>query len=139
MFDLGMRTWREVYPAGQLSVLPGFLNEFGNGGPGKRWKFSMTNDDEFVAIFGGFRLWHGFAQENSEANDWSDFSSLPPGGYLDDFWLYTKVLDTTTVTGADFKTSEGSIVRISCLFLWWWFCVTVSVCCVTVCVGSVVV
>ena len=108
MFDLGMRTWREVYPAGDLSVLPGFINEFGNGGPGKRWKFSMTNDDEFVAIFGGFRLWHGFAPENSEENDWSDFSTLPPGGYLDDFWIYTKVLDTTTVTGADFKTSEGS-------------------------------
>eukprot|EP00602_Paraphysomonas_sp_CaronLab_P006179 CAMPEP_0185022774 /NCGR_PEP_ID=MMETSP1103-20130426/5476_1 /TAXON_ID=36769 /ORGANISM="Paraphysomonas bandaiensis, Strain Caron Lab Isolate" /LENGTH=939 /DNA_ID=CAMNT_0027554999 /DNA_START=122 /DNA_END=2940 /DNA_ORIENTATION=- len=112
MFDLGMRTWREVYPAGQLSALDGFLDEYGNGGPGKRWKFSMVNDDEIVAIFGGFRLWHGFAAENSEENDWSDYSSLPPGGYLDDFWFYEKILDTTTVTGADFKTSEGSWTKI---------------------------
>jgi hypothetical protein len=107
MFDLNMRAWREVYAAGELSHLDGFLDSYGWGGPGKRWKFSMTNDDEIVAIFGGFRLWHGYAQENAESNDWTNYQSLPPGGYLNDLWFYTKTLDFTTVPGLTFKTTVG--------------------------------
>lgn len=107
MFDIAMKAWRQVYSEGELSHLDGFLDNYGWGGPGKRWKFSMTNDDEIVAIFGGFRLWHGYAQENSEANDWSNYKTLPPGGYLDDLWFYTKTLDFTTKPGSTFKSATG--------------------------------
>jgi hypothetical protein len=41
-------------------------------------------------IFGGHRLWHGFASDNSDANRWNSTAELPFGGYLDDFWIYEK-------------------------------------------------
>lgn len=110
MFDINMRQWREVYGEGELSRLDGFLDSYGWGGPGKRWKFSMTNDDEIVAIFGGFRLWHGYAPENSEKNDWKNYRTLPPGGYLNDLWFYTKILDRTTTPGSTFKTTVGTYI-----------------------------
>jgi hypothetical protein len=130
MFDLNMKAWREVYSKGQLSSLTGFTDKFGWGGPGKRWKFSMTNDDEIVAIFGGFRLWHGFAQENTQYNDWKDYSTLPPGGYMDDFWFYTKVLDTTTKPGSNFKTTNGIYYVILIYFV-----LTISLICLHVCIS----
>lgn len=112
MFDIGMKSWRQVYQAGALSALDGFLDDFGNGGPGKRWRMSMVEVDATMAIFGGHRLWHGYALENSEENDWNDFTAYPFGGYLDDFWIYTKVLDLKTETGSDFKTTDGSWQKI---------------------------
>lgn len=61
--------------------------------PGKRWKFSMvagrdTNSKDTVAlVFGGHRLWHGFASDNSASNNWSQYDVIPKGGYLDDLWI----------------------------------------------------
>jgi len=60
--------------------------------PGKRWKFSMvsgqdTNGNTIALVFGGHRLWHGFASDNSASNNWSLFDKIPKGGYLDDLWI----------------------------------------------------
>lgn len=108
MFDIYLKSWRQVYAAGGLSKLDGFVKE-GEiwGGPGKRWRHSMINVGNIMVVFGGHRIWHGFAFENSEDNDWLDYTTYPKGGYLDDFWVYTKVLDTVTEDGSDYKTSEG--------------------------------
>lgn len=110
MFDIYIRSWRQVYAAETLSKLDGFVKR-GEiwGGPGKRWRHSMVNVDNVMVIFGGHRLWHGFALENTEENDWLDYTTYPKGGYLDDFWVYTKVLDTQTVDGSDFKTTDGML------------------------------
>lgn len=43
-----------------------------------------------MIIFGGHRLWHGFATDNSESNSWSSYDEYPEGGYLKDLWVYTK-------------------------------------------------
>ena len=43
-----------------------------------------------MMVFGGHRLWHGFATDNSESNSWSSFDEYPRGGYLEDLWVYTK-------------------------------------------------
>lgn len=96
-----------------------------NAGPGNRWRHSIAVsksykngtkiiDDKIVdninqkfALFGGHRLWHGLSIENSEANSWENFDSLPPGGYLDDLWIYTKNLDFSTNPGETYKTTTG--------------------------------
>ena len=59
-------------------------------GPGKRWKFSVAYDGLSMMVFGGHRLWHGFATDNSESNSWSSSQEYPKGGYLQDLWVYTK-------------------------------------------------
>ncbi|CBN78621.1 conserved unknown protein [Ectocarpus siliculosus] len=80
-FDLRDNSWMEIYP----------LGHFAEGeGPGKRWKFSVAYDGLSMMVFGGHRLWHGFATDNSEANSWSSFAEYPEGGYLQDLWVYTK-------------------------------------------------
>ena len=80
MFDVYLRVWREVYPAGALSrlygeILPdGSLQPYtasevpvdsgGFAGPGKRWRHSMVVGPQYeedcvlkqdMAIFGGHR------------------------------------------------------------------------------------
>lgn len=84
--------------------------------PGKRWKSSLTyipnreeeneenNDLYRFLLFGGHRLWHGFAQMNSVGNMWNDTSELPKGGFLNDLWEITlnttsMVLNSTEITG----------------------------------------
>lgn len=93
-----------------------------NAGPGKRWRHSMdigtaytitdadTGDTlhrQTIAVFGGHRLWHGFAGENNYANNWGNFDQYPFGGYLNDLWMYTKNLDFLTTPGETFKGNEG--------------------------------
>jgi hypothetical protein len=93
-----------------------------NAGPGKRWRHSLTLGEEYqivdsvtgdteyrqsTALFGGHRLWHGFASENSFENSWGNFDRFPFGGYLEDFWVYTKNLDYQTTPGETFKSNEG--------------------------------
>lgn len=63
-------------------------------GPGKRFSFSSAVSGFKMYVFGGYRLWHGFADPNSAANDWSDVSQYPAGGYLNDLWVYDKNLCT---------------------------------------------
>lgn len=83
--------WREV-------------GDLGRRGPGKRRKPAFGSDKMRLVVFGGYRLWHGFAPENSAANDWdvvapSDTneatSKQPYGGFLDDMWVF--IWDTTGV------------------------------------------
>ena len=33
-----------------------------------------------MAVYGGHRVWQGFASKNSYANSWADTSELPTGG-----------------------------------------------------------
>lgn len=75
--------WRE------LAVL-------GREGPGKRWRMSSTINGGDWFIFGGHRMWHGYAQANDVDNRWEDLELYPHGGYLDDLWKYEK--DTNTWT-----------------------------------------
>lgn len=94
-------------------------------GPGKRWKATMTVGPKYFdpsdpsdvyptgrwkqqfAFFGGFRIWHGFYDANYEGNNWEDYNKGQYGGYLDDFWIYTKYLDTRTNPGENFMESSG--------------------------------
>ncbi|RYY89739.1 hypothetical protein EON63_00140 [archaeon] len=59
-----------------------------------------------MAIYGGHRLWHGYSQENSQDNNWSNYTTRPRGGYLDDLWIYTKYLDYSN-PGEGYKTNNG--------------------------------
>eukprot|EP01035_Chromulina_nebulosa_P018558 gene18558-24281_t len=104
-----------------------------HAGPGARWRHSIVTAKPFnesdgsllqtmtaksynkshgvlvqrMYIFGGHRLWQGFSQENSQYNDWSNYTTREQGGYLDDFWMYTKVLDFATLPNADYKKANG--------------------------------
>lgn len=60
----------------------------GRSGPGERWRAASASDGLRWVVFGGHRLWHGFAPENEEANRWSSTSKYPYGGYMDDLWLF---------------------------------------------------
>ena len=52
-FDFTDNSWTEVAEIDNWRM-----------GPGKRWKVSSASDGLFMYIFGGFRLWHGFAAQN---------------------------------------------------------------------------
>jgi len=82
-FDARDDSWMEIYEIGYFAA---------RTSPGKRWKFSLVADGEQFFLFGGFRLWHGFAADNSEANRWASYDMVPEGGYLQDFWVYKKRL-----------------------------------------------
>ncbi len=119
VFDIYMKAWRNIYTTGKLSHLPGFYTDdtLGSkgyfGGPGKRWKPGMVCVNDTLVIFGGHRLWHGYAKLNSEDNDWLDYSEYPSGGYLDDFWVYIKEIDYITESGSEFKKTEGKWYSIT--------------------------
>lgn len=62
-------------------------------GPGKRWMAASSHDNTRWVLFGGSRLWHGFAKENSASNNWEitqedQGSTYPYGGMLDDLWVF---------------------------------------------------
>lgn len=61
----------------------------GRSGPGKRWRASSAHDDKRWIIFGGHRLWQGFAQANSLTNRWNNTDRFEYGGYLDDLWMFS--------------------------------------------------
>ena len=128
-FDIYMKSWREVYGAGELSqyytivttTVPPTIVPYPDvsisegedpgpwAGPGRRWKFSMETDGQKMMIFGGHRLWHGYSIENSIHNDWSLNNTRQPGGYLKDLWVYYKELDFETLNKSGFhKIGEYS-------------------------------
>ena len=74
--NMTLCAWREV----------GVL---GRDGPGKRWRAASTHDNDQWIVFGGHRLWHGFAEANSLDNNWADYGEYPFGGFLDDLWVFT--------------------------------------------------
>jgi len=144
-FDIFLKGWREVYPAGSLSYLYTDIRQGSSfaytqyqvpsdnaidpatglplpkphRGPGKRWRHSMVTGLEYadrqdhnltkqqVAIFGGHRLWHGFALDNNQSDNWKYYNAYPQGGYMDDLWIYTKYLDEATVAGSGFLQADG--------------------------------
>jgi len=55
---------------------------------GRRWKSGTAHTGTRMYVFGGYRLWHGFAPGNTEENMWKSLDELPAGGYLDDLWYY---------------------------------------------------
>lgn len=65
--------------------------------PYKRWRMGHVHVNGFWYVFGGYRLWHGFRQENTYQNRWDQFdvactpeewdSCRFQGGYMDDFWV----------------------------------------------------
>ena len=64
--------------------------------PGKRWNFSLVRgtdklDNPIIIMFGGHRLWQGFAQDNDQEilPHSNDVNKL--GGYLNDLWIFCKV------------------------------------------------
>eukprot|EP00520_Triparma_pacifica_P000336 CAMPEP_0118648420 /NCGR_PEP_ID=MMETSP0785-20121206/9146_1 /TAXON_ID=91992 /ORGANISM="Bolidomonas pacifica, Strain CCMP 1866" /LENGTH=1030 /DNA_ID=CAMNT_0006540611 /DNA_START=234 /DNA_END=3323 /DNA_ORIENTATION=+ len=83
-------TWMEIYPLGHFGD---------NEAPGKRWKFSLLSGvkdpetgKQSMIFFGGHRLWHGFAPENSQDNNYASYATYPKGGYLNDLWTYSKTM-----------------------------------------------
>ncbi|KAH9144466.1 hypothetical protein AeRB84_011593 [Aphanomyces euteiches] len=76
-FNFDDNSWTELRELG--SPLPG---------PGKRWKFSSSATATSMFIFGEAPFEPPFKHNHSEANQWSDTSVYPEGGYLDDLWQY---------------------------------------------------
>lgn len=58
----------------------------GRHGPGKRWRAATTTEGYTMYLYGGMRMWQGFAQANTVMNLWSDYAEYPPGGFLADLW-----------------------------------------------------
>lgn len=134
-FDIYLKSWREVYGAGKLTKfytdviddetieldpvdVPVTNTSSKFAGPSKRWRHSMVLGSAYtdpadgvqkqkMAIFGGHRLWHGYSAENSQTNNWGVYITRPVGGYLDDLWVYTKLLDFTSFPGESYKTAYG--------------------------------
>ena len=84
-FDFNQLLWTSIYQSGTS-------NNDDHRHPGKRWKFSMVSgmdavENTIIIVFGGHRLWHGFASDNSASNNWRSFDIFPHGGYLDDLWV----------------------------------------------------
>mmetsp|Transcript_18167 Transcript_18167/g.28246 ORF Transcript_18167/g.28246 Transcript_18167/m.28246 type:complete len:226 (-) Transcript_18167:579-1256(-) len=52
----------------------------------------MKQENSFIILFGGHRLWHGFASDNSFENNWESDRIYPKGGYLDDMWIFSNDL-----------------------------------------------
>jgi hypothetical protein len=82
-FNFGDNSWTEIMPLGRLLPKDQQIH-----GPGKRWMSSTVGDGKRMYFFGGHRLWHGFAEQNSEDNFWKSFEQYSKGGYLDDIWIY---------------------------------------------------
>jgi len=83
LFDFITQNWTKVESLSSASP-----------GPGKRWQFSMVSgsstDSPSIYIFGGHRLWHGFAEDNDAGNRWKSAEQLPKGGYLSDLWVFNR-------------------------------------------------
>ncbi|OQR85966.1 hypothetical protein THRCLA_10598 [Thraustotheca clavata] len=99
-FNFEDNTWTEMAALTTNSI----------SGPGKRWKFSSSSSATSMYIFGGYRLWHGFAPQNSESNLWSDYSLYPKGGYLSDLWefSFTQLIWTQKLPKPSCTTSLSS-------------------------------
>jgi N-acetylneuraminic acid mutarotase len=111
LFDFSDNTWTEMM-------------ELGNSvsGPGKRFKFSTVVVQQIMYVFGGFRLWHGFAHENSVENDWSSFGQYPRGGFLNDLWAYDKSKNSWTNVSEQAEcptiTADEQLIEVECVVEW---------------------
>ena len=52
MFDIYTKQWQQLNGTGELSHMKQFDDGYGNGGPGKRWKFSMLIDEQYQGFDG---------------------------------------------------------------------------------------
>jgi hypothetical protein len=97
------------------------LDSNGWAGPGERWRHSAVVSTPFnytvngtttlhqnMYVFGGHRLWQGYDLLNSQSNNWENTKNRKMGGYLSDFWVYSKELDFTTTPGSTFIKSVGA-------------------------------
>jgi hypothetical protein len=113
LFDFSDNSWTEMMEIGNT-----------NYGPGKRFKFSSVVLDFKMYVFGGFRLWHGFAHENAVENDWSDVSQYPHGGYLNDLWVYDKLTNQWTNVTETVECPELTVLQelenlaVECVLAW---------------------
>jgi hypothetical protein len=82
-------SWTQIYQLGKNEPQAG-VSDPPPVNPGKRVRFSLIGDGIVMYMFGGFRLWQGFAPENSQHNNWEDYNTYAKGGYLDDLWMYDK-------------------------------------------------
>lgn len=111
LFDFSDNSWTEMM-------------ELGNSvnGPGKRFKFSTVVISDVMYVFGGFRLWHGFAHENSVENDWSSMEQYPRGGFLNDLWVYNKTKNAWTNVTEQVEcptiTSDDAAIEVECVVVW---------------------
>lgn len=66
------------------------IAELGNSRatPRGRWRASVVTEGLNMYLFGGQRMWHGFGTTNSVENRWTDLSTFPEGGYMNDLWMY---------------------------------------------------
>lgn len=80
--DRGVCTWNR-------------LGELGRMGPADRWRAATVAEGNRLFMFGGHRLWHGFARGNTRGNLWESTEAYPAGGYLDDMWIYEHSLNAT--------------------------------------------
>ena len=92
-FDLRTLSWSEVGVEERVKTETEKYNE--QSWPGKRWQFSFSSgptspilNQSLAILFGGHRIWHGFASDNSYENDWQSHKFYPKGGYLNDLWFY---------------------------------------------------
>eukprot|EP01038_Epipyxis_sp_PR26KG_P011787 gene11787-15773_t len=141
-FDIYKKSWRQVYDQGTLTKfykdtyleqviqldpkdVPVDNSTSKFAGPSKRWRHTMVAGEPYVdandasypnkqqfALFGGHRLWQGFSQENNQDNNWEQYITRPLGGYLNDLWLYTKLLDYSE-PGLSFKTNNGKWKKLN--------------------------
>ena len=120
LFDLDRLEWRQQ-EEGQKPWRPQSDSGDDSIGPGPRWKFSInggavdaTSGESIVVLFGGHRLWHGYASDNSELNDWMSRDLLPEGGYLDDLWIYSKELSSSLLSTTSEYRWKRQVGKESC-------------------------
>ncbi|CAM9543031.1 unnamed protein product [Phaeothamnion confervicola] len=111
LFDLANASWMQILAVGSAA------DADGADSPGKRWRFSVVADGYRMLLFGGHRLWHGFATDNSEDNDWASTAQFPAGGYLGDFWEYRKAAVAAGEAISANGTGIGNFSRIEPLEL----------------------
>ena len=80
---------------------------------GKRWRFSSVLVGSSVFLFAGHRLWHGFSDDNTRANEYKSRAQLPFGGYMDDLWE----LNLTTCLCGESGTACEQIYE-NCVLQW---------------------
>jgi hypothetical protein len=59
-----------------------------NENPGQRFKFATATDGKIIYLFGGYRIWEGYAADNSWENSWSSFKIVS-----DHFFIFNYLLN----------------------------------------------
>ena len=65
IFSFQEKRWRELLKATEYTLTPG-----------KRFKFATVSEGAKMFLFGGYRLWHGYASDNSMLNNWKSYEEV---------------------------------------------------------------